>query len=62
MPQFLHCREARGLCAADLNEFHRPRANINLPVKPAGLYGPAVCCKPDVMNGNVWSCASVSGP
>ena len=40
----------------------RPRANINLPVKPAGLYGPAVRCKPDVMNGNVWSCASVSGP
>ena len=26
------------------------------------LYGPAVCCKPDVTNGDVWSCASVSGP
>ena len=25
------------------------------------LYGPAVCCKPDVTNGGVWSCASVSG-
>jgi hypothetical protein len=26
------------------------------------LYGPAVCCKPDVSDGGDWSCASVSGP
>jgi Protein of unknown function (DUF1460) len=26
------------------------------------LYGPAVCCKPDVTDGGDWSCASVSGP
>jgi hypothetical protein len=26
------------------------------------LYGPAVCCKPDVSDGGGWSCASVSGP
>src|SRR6516225_1532774 len=28
----------------------------------ARLYGPAVCCKPDVGDGGDWSCASVSGP
>ena len=26
------------------------------------LYGPAVCCKPNVTDGDDWSCASVSGP
>jgi hypothetical protein len=26
------------------------------------LYGPAVCCKPKVTDGDDWSCASVSGP
>jgi len=26
------------------------------------LYGPAVCCKPNVSDGGGWSCASVSGP
>jgi len=28
----------------------------------AQLYGPAVCCKPDVSNEEDRSCASVSGP
>ena len=51
-------------------EFSRYRAIADMARLAAGstrsqmthLYGPAVCCKPDVSNGEDWSCASVSGP
>ena len=50
-------------------EFHVGMKVINGPLAISAkgvfmthLYGPAVCCKPDVSDGGDWSCASVSGP
>jgi hypothetical protein len=43
---------------ADIDGFWRELHMLRL----THLYGPAVCCKSEVTNGDVWSCASVSGP